>query len=389
MGLVYEASLQEGDDSLFHEAGPGETCLLTGQLTGTGGQLLGLEELLDACGQGFDTAVCNDQSGSGLADAVGEIAHGRGQDGQVVMVGHGEHATLGGGTVGQHEGIGGGEIDRNVGIADVMVVHPDAVACRRGGQEPFVLVEAAVAFAGNEQLIAIGQPIHRFDEPVQPFVVADQSEEEEGLLGGIELQATTRLGAVDLRPEMVIQGMGRELTGSLGTELADGLPHQIAQDNETATLAEEELQQRAVEPASFVGDGIVHQSHHPTVPLQAVGNVGVGRHEEGHPVGDDEQIRPKTADGRHRPEIADGVDAVQDPSALQAGRLVALLDILRLAGEEQVGIEPREVERSDGMALLLQFGIEPVTELGNASPIGMKGGEDGDPTNLLHLMIVC
>lgn len=389
MGLVYEASLQEGDDGLFHEAGPGETYLLAGQLTGTGGQLLGLEELLDACGQGFDIAVCNDQSGSGLANAVGEVAYGGGQDGQVVMVGDGEHATLGGGTVGQHEGIGGGEIGRNVGIADVMVVHPNAVACRRGGQQPFVLVEAAVTFAGDEQLIAIIDPIHRLDEQIQPFVVADQSEEEERRLGRIELQPTACLGAVDLRPEMVIQGMGRKLTGSLGTELADGLPHQIAQDNEAATLAEEELQQGAIEPASFVGDGIVHQCHDPTVPLQAVGDVGIGGHEEGHPVGDDEQIRTKTADGRHRPEIADGVDAVQDPLALQAGRLIALLDILRLAGEEQIGVEPREVERSHGMALLLQLGIEPVTELGNASPVGIKGGEDGDPTNLLHLMIVC
>ena len=100
-------------------------------------------------------------------------------------------------------------------------------------------------------------------------------------------------------------------------------------------------------------------------------------------------FRTKTADSRHRPEIADGVDAVQDLLALQTGRLLALLDILRLAGEEQIGVEPREIERSHGMTLLLQLGIEPVTELGNASPVGIKGGEDGDPTNLLHLMIVC
>ena len=46
------------------------------------------------------------------------------------MVGHGEDTTLGGRAIGQHEGIGGREIERNVGIADVVVMDPDPVACR-------------------------------------------------------------------------------------------------------------------------------------------------------------------------------------------------------------------------------------------------------------------
>ena len=139
-------------------------------------------------------------------------------------------------------------------------------------------------------------------------------------------------------------------------------------------LTKQELRQRLIEEAGFMWDSIVHQEQHTALSFQPIGYVGVGGDKEGHPIGDDKHIGCEAADSPDGMSVAQGIHTIQDALAGTVPSPLGLLDVLALAGEEDVGVETGEAEDADTVSGLLQGEGQLLAELGDAASVGIVWG---------------
>ena len=106
--------------------------------------------------------------------------------------------------------------------------------CVDGG---LVLVEGAVALAGNYQLIIIGEGVEGLQKYVQALVLPYQPEEQQVFPAGLQAQPALRLPAGKLLPEMGIERMEYDLAGQVGGPFAKVVGDGVAEGDASVQAA--------------------------------------------------------------------------------------------------------------------------------------------------------
>ena len=84
----------------------------------------------------------------------------------------------------------------------------DPVLPGQGVDDGLVLVEGSVRFSGDHELVVVRKVPERFQKDVQPLVVPDQAEEQQGLQRRVDAEGPRRFLPRKFLPEMGIQRVG-------------------------------------------------------------------------------------------------------------------------------------------------------------------------------------
>ena len=255
------------------------------------------------------------------------------------MQSDGRDAALRSAPVRKYAEVGGREQAGDLFIVDVSVQHVDTAGTAGGVDLRLVFLETAVAFAGDDELVAVSEQRQGVDQQVQPLIVADQAEKEQRAEAGLERERGLRGSLVLLLPEMVVHRMRPLDDPGVRTEAPDIGGHGIAHRHEQVVLPEEPPGQRLVEEFRLVRNGIVDDGDaFDTTTTQGRRHASEGGGKERHPVAEHHDIRLPAQDLPGCPSPGERVDAVEDAGALHRHGLVLFRHVLRLARKEKIRI---------------------------------------------------
>ncbi len=319
--------------------------------------------LADALDQLFAQCRALEVAGNGFCDGFGVIG-GHHQAGVAVgngfaqssdigsdhryfeVVGHRTDAALGGTPVGQYTQVGGREIGTYAGIRNVGKMGQDPILQPVLPDEPFVFVEASVRFASNDQLVTFIQVMHGLQQQVQPFVLPDQPEKQQGAFVGVQPEGLLGPFARKAVAEMGVERVRGDDGPRIGMQGFEVLVDRITEGDEGVVPVQVPARQGLVEEMRLVGNDVVHDGNHFAAGSHVTGYPSLGGSKVRHPVAHYQQIRSPGAYGLGRTDVGKRIGRIQQRGTRYGYGLIIRGYKLRLPRKQKVRVLAFEVESS-------------------------------------------
>ena len=267
-------------------------------------------------------------------------------------------------------------------VGDKVGLQHHAVADAESLKLLHVRFRVAVEFARHDELCPqrleafVG---HCLEQQVEPLVVADETEEEDVTVPGVEAEHLQRLLPSETGSIVVIKGMGTESARLAMSGIEDVYvgQHRAAHGHHAVDRPHEIFGKQLVARTLLVGHQIVEDGNAFGAFRQSVHCAQCRRH-EGQPEFGDQQVGALPLDVASHTQPVEGVDGVEPTCNLQPfrGRLVA---VLRLPGEEERRVLEREGHYLHLMPQRLVFACQPLVESRQPTSVGPSCTQNDNP----------